>query len=418
LGQRKEFELREDGMALASFESVKGPGPAIPSVASLIERAAGIGAVARDRAREFETQRHVSADLVDRMRDAQLFRIMQPRRFGGFEYGYDVFIEAVSAVASGDGSTGWVYSLGAVHPWMIACYPDEAQHDFWRDSHDEVAAVSYAPADKAIAVDGGYRMSGRWSFASGVDNATWGIIGGLLPGSDGLKPGFFLVPKSDYTVFDDWDPMGLAGTGSKTIVLDDAFIPAHRVVSFQDMLTGNGPGTTANANPLYRQPMLAVVPHCLVSPALGMARGALQVFVDHVGTRTTRGAVAGGNNRMSEFATVQSRVAEATACIDAAQLMMHRDVRETAEIAMNGEAVGIDKRLRNRLTHTFATKLLVQAVDAVFLAMGGNALGLNHPVQRFWRDIHAASSHISLNWDAVSTMYGQHIFGLEPKGQY
>ncbi len=138
---------------------------------------------------------------------------------------------------------------------------------------------------------------------------------------------------------------------------------------------------------------------CLVAPALGMARGALQAFIEQVGNRTTRGAVAGGNNRMSEFATVQMRVAEAAASIDAAQLMIHRDLRETREIVDNGKSVDVDMRMRNRLTHTFATKLLVQAVDAVFLAMGGSALGMHHPVQRFWRDIHAASSHISLNWD-------------------
>ncbi len=389
-----------------------------PSVPELMKRAEKIGAIARERAIEFEKARQVSADLVDMMREQELFRIMQPKRFGGFEYGYDVFVEAVSKVASGDGSTGWVYSLGAVHPWMIGCYPDEAQHDFWRDSLDTVAAVSYAPTGKAIPESGGYRLSGRWSFASGVDNATWGIVGGIVPLADGPKPGFFLVPKADYTIHDDWNPMGLAGTGSKTIVISDAFIPAHRVVTFAEMLTGTGPGIAVNANPIYRQPMLAVVPQCLVSPALGMARGALKAFIEQVGNRTTRGAVAGGNNRMSEFATVQLRVAEATASIDAAQLMIHRDLRETSETVHAGKAVDLDMRLRNRLTHTYATKLCVQAVDAVFMAMGGSALGIHHPVQRFWRDIHAASSHISLNWDAVGAMYGQHAFGLPPQGQY
>ena len=390
----------------------------IPSVPELLTRAERIGAIARERAMEFEAARQVSADLVDMMREQGLFRIMQPKRFGGFEYGYDVFIDAVSAVASGDGSTGWVYSLGAVHPWMIGCYPDEAQNDFWRDSLDTVAAVSYAPTGKATPERGGYRLSGRWSFASGVDNATWGILGGIVPFADGPKPGFFLVPRADYTIHDDWNTMGLAATGSKTIVLSDAFVPAYRVVTFADMLTGQGPGVAVNTNPLYKQPMLAVVPHCLVSPALGMARGALSAFIEQVGNRATRGAVAGGNNRMSEFATVQLRVAEATASIDAAQLMMHRDIRETEDTVRRGGTVDVAMRMRNRLTHTFATKLLVQAVDAVFLAMGGSALGMHHPVQRFWRDIHAAGSHISLNWDAVGAMYGQHVFGLEPKGQY
>src|SRR5262249_45120456 len=156
-------------------------------------------------------------------------------------------------------------------------------------------------------------------------------------------------------------------------------------VTFADLLTGDGPGTATNPNPLYRQPMLAVVPHCLVAPALGMARGALAAFTDQVAGRTTRGAVAGGNNRMSEFITVQMRVAEATASIDAAELMIHRDIRETLAIVENGQA-DLTLRMRNRLTHSFTTRLLVQAVDAVFLAAGGSGLSLHHPVQRFWRD--------------------------------
>ena len=195
-------------------------------------------------------------------------------------------------------------------------------------------------------------------------------------------------------------------------------MPAYRAVTFADLLTGQAPGAAVNVNPLYRQPMLAVVPHCLVSPALGMARGALKAFVEQAGGHATRGAVAGSNNRMAEFATVQMRVAEAAASIDAAELMIKRDLRETGEIVAAGRPVDVDIRMRNRLTHSFATRLLVQAVDAVFLASGGSALGLQHPVQRFWRDIHAVGSHISLNWDSVGAMYGQHVFGLEPRGQY
>lgn len=401
-------------MAIAAFSESRST----PEVAELLGRAKVIAGVARERAVETEKARHVSADLIGMMRDADLFKIMQPRAYGGYELGFDVFLEAVATVASGDGSTGWVYSLGAVHQWLIACYPQEAQHEVWSKYPGAIAAVSYAPTGKAVPAPGGYRISGRWSFASGCDNASWGILGGLIPVEGGVKPGFFLVPKTDYVIDDDWFTMGLCGTGSKTIMIDDAFVPSYRVATFADLLTGQGPGTKVNANPLYRQPMLAVVPNCLVGPALGMARGALQAFIEQVSGRTTRGAVAGGNNRMAEFATVQMRVAEATASIDAAQLMMHRDLRETAEAVEQGRQVDVAMRMRNRLTHTFATRLLTQAVDAVFLAAGGSALGLQHPVQRFWRDIHAASSHISLNWDAVSSMYGQHVFGLEPRGQY
>jgi alkylation response protein AidB-like acyl-CoA dehydrogenase len=404
-------------MAVGVVQDARAQAPAKPSVAELLARACPISALAREQALETEKERHVSAELVGKMRDAELFRVMQPARFGGFEYGYDVFVELVAAIAAGDGSTGWVYSLGAVHPWLIACYPEEAQQEVWTQDRDAIAAVSYAPIGKAVAEKDGYRLSGRFSFASGCDNANWAILGGMIPLKDGPKPGFFLLPSSQYTIDDDWFTVGLSGTGSKTLVVDDQFVPAYRTVTFVDMLNGTGPGTATNRNPLYRQPMLAVVPHCLVAPALGMARGALQAFREQATGRTTRGAVAGGNNKMCEFATVQMRVAEATASIDAAELMIYRDIADTLAATAAGKA-DVALRMRNRLTHSFATKLLTQAVDAVFVAGGGGALGLHHPVQRFWRDIHAASSHISLNWDSVAAMYGQYIFGLEPRGQY
>jgi alkylation response protein AidB-like acyl-CoA dehydrogenase len=134
--------------------------------------------------------------------------------------------------------------------------------------------------------------------------------------------------------------------------------------------------------------------------------------------RTTRGAVSGGNRRMAELTTVQLRVAEASACIDAARLMMLRDVAEAAAMAERGEPVSLDVRLRNRRDQAFCVRLLIQAIDALFLAAGGQGLFLDHPLQRFWRDAHAAASHISLNWDAAGSMFGQYLLGLEPKGQY
>ncbi len=390
-----------------------------PSVAELLSRAQDIGRRARECARETELNRRVSADLIRDMREADLFRILQPARFGGFEYGYDTFVKATVAVGAGDGSTGWVYSLGAVHQWLIGCFPPQAQHDVWDDDPHAISAVSYAPTGSADRVAGGYRISGRWSFASGVDNVQWVIIAGMLQKPDGQKaPGFFLVPQDDYTIDDDWFAMGLAGTGSKTVVADGAFVPEHRTAFFSDLLTGESPGSSYNTHPLFRQPFLAVVPNCLVAPQIGMARGALQVFIDQVRDRKTRGAVAGGNNSMAEFATVQMRVAEAAACVDAAETVIHRDLAETEAIAVRGEAFGVDLRIRNRRSHSFASKLSVQGVDALFAAAGGTSLGTRHPLQRFWRDIHAAATHISVNWDVVGSMYGQFVFGLEPKGQY
>ncbi len=389
-----------------------------PSAAELVSRAEKIAVLAREHALETERNRTVSPELIATMREAGLFRIMQPEAFDGFEYGYDVFVDCVAAISAGDGSTGWVYSLGAVHPWMFAGLPLETQHEIWDDNRDAIAAVSYAPTGKAEAVDGGYRVTGRWSFASGCDNADWAIVSAPMPRADGGKvPGFFFLPKRDVAIHDDWFTMGLAGTGSKSFVIDNAFVPHHRTEVIPDLLVGNPRGAASNRNPLYRQPFLSVVPTCLVAPQIGMARGALDVFVEQVKSRRTRGAVAGGGNSMADFTAVQMRVAEAASCIDAATLLLHRDLQETAELAASGGDT-MDLRLRNRRNHSFASKLSVQAVDALFAAAGGSGLGLNHPLQRFWRDIHAAGAHISVNWDVVGAMYGQHVFGLKPQGQY
>jgi len=389
-----------------------------PSPAELVARADKIAELARAHALETERNRTVSPELIAAMREAGLFRVMQPEAFDGFEYGYDVFVDVVATISAGDGSTGWVYSLGAVHPWMFAGMPLQLQHDIWDDNRDAIAAVSYAPTGKAEPVDGGYRVSGRWGFASGCDNCDWAIVSGHLPRADGGKvPGFFFLPRRDVAIDDDWFTMGLAGTGSKSFIIDDAFVPYHRTVNIPDLLVGNPPGAQVNRNPIYRQPFLAVVPSCLVAPQIGMARGALQVFVEQVKERRTRGAVAGGGNSMADFTAVQMRVGEAAACIDAAELLLHRDLKETEALAASA-APAMDLRLRNRRNHSFASRLSVQAVDALFAAAGGAGLGLQHPLQRFWRDVHAAAAHISVNWDVVGAMYGQYVFGLEPKGQY
>jgi alkylation response protein AidB-like acyl-CoA dehydrogenase len=389
-----------------------------PPVEELLGRARIIAVAARERVQQTEAERRVAEDMVSRMREADLFRVMQPTAYGGFEYGFDVFAQIVATLAAGCGSTGWVYALLASHQWLIACFSRAAQDEVWQQP-GAVAAGSYAPVAQAVAAPGGYRLTGAGGFCSGCDNAQWQFLGGMIPQPEGPpKPGFFLLPTSDCIIRDDWHTMGLAGTGSKTIVADNVFVPAHRVLPFAELADAGAPGMRGNPNPLYRQSFLAVLPVTIVSPVIGMAEGALVDFLDMVKVRTTRGAVAGGNRRMAELTTVQMRVAEASACIDAARLLILRDLAEAFETTARGEPISIDMRLRNRRDQAFCVRLAVQAIDLLFLAAGGQGLFLDHPLQRAWRDGHAAAAHISLNWDSTGSMVGQHMLGLEPKGQY
>ena len=389
-----------------------------PDIPDLLARARAIAELARERVQQTEAERRVSDDMIERIRQADLFRVMQPRAYGGFEYGFDVFAQIVAVIASGCGSSGWVYGLLASHQWLIACFSKAAQDEVWQD-RAALAAGTYAPVARAVAADGGYRLSGAGSFCSGCDNAQWQLLGGMIPQTDGTStPGFFLLHTADCTIDDNWHTMGLAGTGSKNIVARDAFVPAHRVLAFAELADATAPGMHGNPNPLYRQSFLAVLPITIVAPVLGMAEGALADFLAMASERTTRGAVAGGSRRMAELTTVQLRLAEASACIDVARLLMFRDLAEAYEIAARGDAIGMDVRLRNRRDQAFCVRLLIGAIDALFLAAGGQGLFLDQPLQRIWRDAHAAASHISLNWDSTGSMYGQFMLGFEPKGQY
>jgi resorcinol 4-hydroxylase (FADH2) len=388
----------------------------------LLDAVSAVLPLIRERADATEAARQVPIENVACLREAGLFRIVQPADFGGWEQDFDVLAEAIQCLAGGCASTAWVCGLQAAHQWLVAGFAIEAQHDVWDANPDALVCGSYAPVARALAVDGGYRLTGRWSFASGCDVSDWAVCAAFIP-ADGsaapAAPAFLLVPKSDYRIEDDWQVIGLAGTGSKSLILDGAFVPAHRLLYFSSTTSGDTPGRRHYShNPTFGVPMLANIASCLASVAVGAAAGALTQFVSATSIRTTRGAVAGGQSRMAEFPTIQIRVAEAAACIDAAREILLRDLRRRATTTRAGRQVSVDERIESRRGQAFAVKLSVQASEALNAATGGQGLSLANPVQRAWRDTNAVGRHISFNWDAVGSMYGQLLFGLEPKGQY
>ena len=374
------------------------------------------------RAADTETARCIPRENVERLRQAGLFRIVQPVDFGGWEQDFDVLAEAIQEIGTGCASTAWVCGLQAAHQWLLASLCIEAQHDVWDSQPDALLCGSYAPASRAVVVDGGYRLTGRWSFASGCEVSDWAFCATLIPGEEpeaALTPAFLLVEACDYEIVDDWHVVGLGGTGSKSLVLEDVFVPAHRKLLFKDTTSGDTPGRRHYThNPTFGVPMLANIASCLASAGLGAAIGALQSYIDTTSQRVTRGAVAGGANRMAEFPTIQLRVAEAAAAVDAAREILLRDLRRRAETVRAGRIVSVEERIDSRRGQAFAVKLALQATEALNASTGGQGLSLANPVQRAWRDVNAVGRHISFNWDAVGTMYGQLALGLTPKGQY
>ena len=251
-----------------------------------------------------------------------------------------MLVDLTTEIAKSCAATAWVCGLLAAHQWLLASFGVEAQHDVW-DAESRGAAVRFLCAGgQGHRRRGGYRLTGRWGFASGCDNATWAFCAALLPPaaeSGPLTPAFLLVPATDYAIEDTWQVIGLAGTGSKTLVLNDVFVPAHRILTFQQTTSGKTPGAEVYArNPTFGVPMLCNIPSCLASVAVGAAFGALDDYLAATSRRVTRGAIAGASNRMAEFATIQLRVADAAASADAAREILLRDVRGCAQAMREG----------------------------------------------------------------------------------
>lgn len=393
-----------------------------PTVEQIRAGVAALGPVLKSRAQTVEAERRVPMRNIEALRETGYFDLVKPRAFGGLEYDFSTLVDLNIDLAKSCASTAWVAGLLAAHQWLVASFPEQAQHDVWGGNPNALVCGSYAPACQAQATEGGYVLSGRWSFASGCECAQWSLCAAVIPAEgdrDKPAPAFLLVPESDYVIEDTWHVVGLAGTGSKTLVLDNVFVPKHRLLFFSETTSGQTPGALIyRDNPGFSLPMLSAIPSCLASVAVGAAQGALDDYLERTARRITRGAVAGAQNRMAEFPTIQLRVAEATASADAARKILLSDLREREATVYRHEPVSVEERIKSRLGQAFAVSLAIRAADALNASTGGQGLDLAHPVQRAWRDANAVGRHISMNWDTVGTMYGQMALGLEPKGQY
>jgi alkylation response protein AidB-like acyl-CoA dehydrogenase len=252
-------------------------------------------------------------------------------------------------------------------------------------------------------------------FSSGCENVEWMILGARFsprPGAEATHQGYVIVPRRDYAIDDNWFVQGLAGTGSKNVVLQEALIPARRVLTLEDALSGKPPGAAINPGPLYRIPFFAAISICLCAPILGMAQGALESYLDATRSRMTRGAALSAPKGMAEYPTIQLRVAEAAASIDAAMLLVQRDCARIMAAHEAGARLTEAERARHKGDLGFAARLATQAVDRLFESGGGQSLFDANLVQRAWRDAHAGSMHISMNWDAVGSLYGRVMLGL------
>ncbi len=394
-------------MSIAELRPASAPGN-IPSAEELVARARALAPKLRERAVGAERDRNIPQESVDEFIAAGLIHTLQPKRWGGYEHDHEVAFDiAVELGKSTCGSSAWCLNYLADHACMLALFPEEAQHDVWSRNNAACIATSAAPTGKVALAPGGYRLDGRWSWCSGLRHSHWIMIGGLVqrPGEDHPDMRLYLVPVSQVKQDDTWYCAGLRASGSNTAVLDNVFVPEHRSVSFSVLREGCSPGSKVNANPMYRAPFIAVHSYALLGPVLGVARGGYAEFVQWTRQRYltyTQLAIA-------QHVPVQIRVAEIAAQIDAAELLARRAF---ATARADYADMSLATRALLRRDFTYAVRSLREALDDLVKISGSSGLMDDNPVQRCWRDAHAISSHVVMNWDVPAENFGRVEFGL------
>jgi 3-hydroxy-9,10-secoandrosta-1,3,5(10)-triene-9,17-dione monooxygenase len=365
----------------------------------------------RERAQEAEDGRVIPAESIKALQETGFFRLLQPVAFGGLEADPLTFYAAVRLIASACGSTGWVASVLGVHPWHLGLFTPEAQQEVWGADQATRISSSYAPTGRAVRTHGGHLVSGRWSFSSGCDHATWVFLGQVVTDEENRPVDFrtFLLPRADYAIEDVWDTVGLRGTGSNDVVVSEVFVPEHRSLSFIDVSKLVVPGQQLNGGPLYRLPYGSVFPYSITTPVIGMATGAYEA---HVAYTRERVRVAYAGQKAAQDPHAQVRVAEAAAEIDGAWLALERNFTELMGYASAGQPIPVDVRLRVRRDQVRGTGQAIRAVDKLFENSGGRALKSGTPIQRFWRDAHAGRVHAINDPERALSMYGGSEFGL------
>ena len=365
--------------------------------AEVLGRAAALVPVVKERASRTEQLRRIPDETVQDLKASGLIRIGNPERYGG-SLDLDTIHEIGWVLGRGCASTAWCYSLWATHNWWLGHFSEPMQDEYFATGPDTMFSSGLNPLNgTAERVDGGFRVSGRWSFSSGCDAATWAMV---ACGTSREQMTWFMVPHGEYEIVDTWFSAGLRGSGSKDVVVRDVFVPAHRATDPNRAGDGEWTGWEVHKRVSYRAPLRTLAGWDLSAPIIGGAQGAVDEF-------TARLHRLSGPGRSAESVPLQLRLAEASAEVDAARALQRADIQEIVDKAGRGEPFTALDRVRYRRDKAFAVKLSVQAVNRVFEGSGARAIMESEPIQRFHRDIHSASHHAALGWDVAAEEYGR-----------
>ncbi len=384
----------------------------IPAAETLEARARAMIPALKERARRCVADRDVPAESIAEMRDAGFFRILQPRRWGGYEMHPNAFFNVQKALAEGCMSTGWMYGVVGCHPYEIALFHEQAQEEVWSQNPATLVSSSYQPVGKVTAVDGGFRLSGRWGFSTGSVHCQWVILGAMVPpGEPGGAPDMrsFLLPRSDYTIDrDSWHVFGLQGTGSHDVIVDDVFVPAYRTHRAADGFLCNNPGQETNTGPLYTLPWAQVFTRSVSTAAFGGARAAVNAAIEIAQSRVSTNT--GKASKDDPF--LMAAIARAHAQITEMEQTLRLTFEDLMARAERGEAIPMEKRTLYAYNSSAVVRRLADLVDDMVQLLGGRAIYMSSAIIQPWLDLHAGRAHVAndpnnRNTDVIGAMLGQ-----------
>ncbi len=394
---------------VVSMSSLKSD---IPTPEQLVERARAMIPTLKARARQCTKDYNVPAETIAEMKAAGFFKILQPKRWGGYEMHPNVFFDVQKLIAEGCMSTGWMYGVVGCHPYELALFHDEAQQEVWGDDADMLVSSTYQPVGKVEHADGGFYLSGRWGFSTGSLHCGWVLLGAIVPpAKEGDAPDMrtFLLPRSDYQIIEGtWDTFGLQGTGSFDIVVDRAFVPAYRTHRAVDGFMCQNPGQAANDGPLYSLPWAQVFVRSVSTAAFGGARAAvnaaMKIMQDRVSTNTGKASKADP--------MLHAAIAKAHAQILEMELTLKTTFDDLMEIANRGEPIPMEKRALYAYQSSNVVRRLADLVDEMVQLLGGRAIYMSSEILQPWLDIHAGRAHVANDpnnrtADVIGTMLGE-----------
>ncbi|MBL3575923.1 flavin-dependent monooxygenase [Rhodovulum sulfidophilum] len=378
----------------------------------MIDRVRAILPQIKANAAKAEADRMVPAENIDLLKGTGLHRAFQPKAYGGLEMPVPDFENCIALIATACGSTAWAMSLLAEHAHQIALYSKELQDEIWGEDPDTLSSSSIAPYGQAVEVEGGVRFSGEFGWSSGCDHATWAILGFLRDDAEmGKVYSFAIVPRADYEIKDNWFTAGMRGTGSKTLVVKDAFVPNHRIESVPALMTlTSAGGALYPDSQIYQVPFIYVFASCFSAVSLGIAERMIELY-----TERTKGRVrAYTGAKVGQSIPACMRLAESTHQVAAGRAFLEKTWAEMRDHAERHEYPTPTQMAFWRTNQAYAVKMFVAAVDRLFEASGGSAWFDDAEAQRLFRNSHMTAAHAYTDYDICAQILGRALMGLEP----